>query len=246
MRLTFETLRECTPESVEVLVADNGSTDGTLEYLSRLDWLDVVPLDRRRAERHAPADLSMHGATLDWLVKQVRTPYVVTMDSDVEFYDPGWLTALTSCATSEMNLVAVGEFEPGVAGYAPRLAPHLMLMRTAVPAQLNVSFRGFSHASDPDEVKRLQAIGPRWRMHESELRQFQSLKVYSTGAALFRALQRRGLAWADTPQAVRNMYRHIGHQSWGDQPEDVPGRDAFAEADAARREYVRDRLSQLR
>jgi glycosyltransferase involved in cell wall biosynthesis len=243
VRLTFETLRECTPEPVSVLVADNGSTDGTFEYLSTLDWLDVVPLDHRRAERNAPPDVSMHGPTLDWLVKQVETPYVVTMDSDVEFYEPGWLTALLRCTAADPNLAAVGELEPGIGGYAPRLAPYLLLLRAEVPAQLNVAFRGFSNTSDPDEVRRLQAIGPRWRLDESELLDFPNLRVYSTGAVLFEAMQRRGLAWADTPPAVRRMYRHIGHQSWGDRPEDAPGQAEFARADAASREYVRNRLS---
>ncbi|MDK1349128.1 hypothetical protein QNO09_38980 [Streptomyces sp. 378] len=47
-RLTYASFRRRTPEPVRVLVADNGSTDGTLDDLRRLDWLTVFSLEERR------------------------------------------------------------------------------------------------------------------------------------------------------------------------------------------------------
>ncbi|MFI6107534.1 glycosyltransferase family 2 protein [Streptomyces sp. NPDC051310] len=47
-RLTYASFRRHTPEPVRVLVADNGSTDGTLDDLRRLDWVTVFSLDERK------------------------------------------------------------------------------------------------------------------------------------------------------------------------------------------------------
>ena len=58
-------------------MADNGSVDRTArEFLGSLRWIE---LHRRRVGRHTVS----HGATLDWLMRQVTTKYVLTLDSDV-------------------------------------------------------------------------------------------------------------------------------------------------------------------
>ncbi|MFC6023200.1 glycosyltransferase family 2 protein [Plantactinospora solaniradicis] len=55
-RLTYASFRRHTPEPVRVLLADNGSVDGTLEDLRRLDWVTVWSLDERK--RLAEADVA--------------------------------------------------------------------------------------------------------------------------------------------------------------------------------------------
>ena len=48
VRLTMRSLARHTPPVERILVADNGSTDGTLEWLQTLQHVDVVSLEERR------------------------------------------------------------------------------------------------------------------------------------------------------------------------------------------------------
>jgi len=67
----------------EVLVYDNGSTDGSAE------WLDEQP----DVTLHRGSDNSMrHGAALDFLVQQARFPICCTLCSDAFPVSPEWLT----------------------------------------------------------------------------------------------------------------------------------------------------------
>ena len=103
--------------------------------------------------------LMSHGAALDWLVTKVRTPFFLTLDSDVEFLATGWLTEMLNLM-EQMALVALGEYEPGQGGYRERLAPYILLLRTAFIRALCTSFRGFVRIEDPAEAQRWQALSP--------------------------------------------------------------------------------------
>ena len=48
VRLTLSSLRRFTPEIYRILIADNGSTDGTLDYLSGLEWIQLFRRDRSK------------------------------------------------------------------------------------------------------------------------------------------------------------------------------------------------------
>ena len=146
VRLTFESLRRTTVAPLRVLVADNGSVDGTREMLGGLDWIE---LHRRRPGRHAPG----HGATLDWLVRKVTTRLVLTLDSDVVFLRRGWLEELRA-ALDRSGAIAVGELEPAVGGYRARLSPALLLLDTERLRALRCSFRSYVRIDDPDEALR--------------------------------------------------------------------------------------------
>src|SRR5688572_29089417 len=56
VRLTLSSFRRYTPEPCVVLVADNGSTDGTLDDLRAIPWLTVFSLEERRALMRAEAE----------------------------------------------------------------------------------------------------------------------------------------------------------------------------------------------
>jgi hypothetical protein len=156
VRLTFSSFRRYTPEPSIVVVADNGSIDGTLDDLRSIPWLTVISWEERwemmRAESEgaraavatlgdrlqgfeatlsarernllaalteaatAPVDeleRRQHAATLDWLASRVRTPFVLTLDSDVEFLEAGWLSRMIDLMTRD-NLAALGVYEPGI------------------------------------------------------------------------------------------------------------------------------------
>ncbi|MGW6978368.1 glycosyltransferase family 2 protein [Streptomyces sp. NPDC054932] len=64
-RLTYASFHRHTLEPVRVLVADNGSTDGTLDDLRRLGWLTVFSLDERK--RRAREEAAQARSTLEKL-----------------------------------------------------------------------------------------------------------------------------------------------------------------------------------
>jgi hypothetical protein len=242
-----------------VLVADNGSSDGTLEYLMGLDWVTVVSLAERRSrieeerrklraaaeslwrrlERYEeglpqrertlvsalraeispdpkPLDderLAEHGATLDWLVAQARTPLVLTLDSDVEFLAPGWLSEMIELLESR-QLSALGPYEPGHGGYRARLAPYLLLVRADVLRRLRTSFRGFARFRSEEEFRRWSARRPSFTMEPGELATYPTAAIYPTAAAILERLEAEQEPWATLPEPIAAKIIHRGHMSW--------------------------------
>lgn len=77
LALMIETFRYHHPEPVLIYVYDNGSKDGALEY----------------AEEHADRvwhgdNSDSHGECLTRLCQAVETPYIMTVDNDIEFKAP--------------------------------------------------------------------------------------------------------------------------------------------------------------
>ena len=117
-----------------------------------------------------------HGATLDWLMRRVTTKYVLTLDSDVAFLQPGWLGELRH-ALDRSGAAAVGEFEAGVGGYRPRLSPALCLLETERIHALRFSFRSFVRFHDPEEALRWRTSGER-----GENISYEYLASFTSGA----------------------------------------------------------------
>jgi hypothetical protein len=184
VRLTFSSLGRFTPEPYRILVADNGSTDSTLDYLRSLDWIELFKLGQHRTK-------TSHGATLDWLAKKVETRYLLTLDSDVAFLRHGWLGELSDTLAAQ-DLAAVGEFEPAVGAYRPRLAPHVLLLNTERFLALGTSFESCVRFDDSAEVRRWRGRSKSEYLSQEELNSYHSAAFYSTGAALFETVLRRG------------------------------------------------------
>jgi glycosyltransferase involved in cell wall biosynthesis len=241
VRLTFASFHRFTPEPCRVLVADNGSIDGTLADLQALPWLTVIPLEERRAaaERDgldpAGPDFTEHGATLDWLAAHVETPYFLTLDADVEFLAPGWLSAMLDLAQRE-RLDALGLYEPGIGSYRPRLAPYVLLFATATFRSLATSFRGYTRIDDPEEARRWRSRPRSQELSPEEAATYRTAAFYSTAAALFERLTHHGSCWSDLPPAIAAGFLHLGHMSW------AAGEPSQQNDHAARLTYVRSRL----
>ena len=203
VRLTFESLRRSEPTGYRLLVADNGSTDGTLEFLASLDWVQLFRGDGCQS----------HGAALDWLTRKVTTRYFLTMDSDVVFLRPGWLADLRRVA-QENGAAAVGELEPGSGAYRSRLAPYVLLLDTDRIRALGSSFESCAVIRDPAEALRWRRRPRTEHVDYSEVRRYRSATFYPTGGRLFECINQAGQRWAATPPRTRRKYRHLGHMSW--------------------------------
>jgi len=174
-----------------------------------------VPAVRHPTHERSRRALAEHGATLDWLVARVTTPFVLTLDSDVEFRETGWLTDMLRLATSG-DAAAVGIYEPGQFGYQPRLAPYVLLLRTDVIHRLGATFRGGSVTTDAEEARRWHARTRGFELDLAELQAYPTTKVYPTAAVLFEQLTNAGERWLDLPPGVAGKFHHFGHMSWGE------------------------------
>ncbi len=78
---TLRAVRALTPPTVPVLVVDNGSTDGSREWLGSQSDIQTIALRANAG----------HAVALDLAVLSARTSVVVTLDSDAVPLRPRWL-----------------------------------------------------------------------------------------------------------------------------------------------------------
>jgi hypothetical protein len=81
---TLYAVRALTPANVELMIVDNGSTDGSREWLRSQKGLRVIAL---------PANAG-HAVALDIATLLCKTDVVVTLDSDAVPLREGWLDAV--------------------------------------------------------------------------------------------------------------------------------------------------------
>ncbi|HEX7317719.1 MAG TPA: glycosyltransferase [Pyrinomonadaceae bacterium] len=99
-RRCLETLRERTRfPAYEVVVVDNGSTDGTVEYLRSLDWLRVI---------ENGANLGFVKGNNRALIECVGDSDFVLLNNDTEIYQPDWLSRLQESAYRAPDIGIVG------------------------------------------------------------------------------------------------------------------------------------------
>lgn len=281
VQLTFYSLRRYTPEPHKILVADNSSTDGTLEFLRSLPWVTVFSIEQRLAiygrengesvawanlqKEENPNDLVTcapvstnvpiqelapdsdtflmgHGQTLDWLTARVDTPFFLTLDSDVEFLDRGWLSEMLELMKRE-TVDVIGQLELGNDVCQPRLTPDLMLIRTAAFRELSTSLAAFTWLENAEEALRWSAQPHSPVFNRAELAGYSNIRIYDAAAYFFENLQKNGKRWLSIPESTANKFHHLGHMSWAsDISEELPTSRLLHDQFRARQSYIRERL----
>ncbi len=90
IRLCLRSIRRHTAPPYRVLVIDNGSTDGSLDYLRSVRWIECV------SSGVANDITATHAIALNIGADRVETPYFLVMHSDTYVHRPGWLSFLVS------------------------------------------------------------------------------------------------------------------------------------------------------
>ena len=100
-------LESCTPpEQGQIVVADNGSTDGSLKWLEEAHpGIRLIDLGQNHG----------YAGGYNLALEQIETPYAVLLNSDVEV-TPGWLAPLLSL----MDDSGVGAAMPKIRSHAER------------------------------------------------------------------------------------------------------------------------------
>jgi glycosyltransferase involved in cell wall biosynthesis/SAM-dependent methyltransferase len=97
---TLRTLRHSAAHPARLMVVDNGSTDGSGEWLSMLAKRGDIDLLR--------GDFNIgHGPALEWARRSVRSPYLVTLDSDAFPVSEQWLPELQSRINGRVKVAGI-------------------------------------------------------------------------------------------------------------------------------------------
>jgi hypothetical protein len=99
-RRCLETLRSNTDfPGYSILVVDNGSTDGTPEYLQTLDWITLL---------RNSTNLGFARANNQGMEKADQASDIILLNNDVEIHQPSWLQQLQKVAYSSPAIGVVG------------------------------------------------------------------------------------------------------------------------------------------
>jgi hypothetical protein len=124
LELTLKAVRAMSPPETEIVVFDNGSSDGSLEFLRSRPDVRIM---------RSPINLG-HGVALDLAVASVETEYLVVLDIDAFPISDRWLSA-------SLSALAEGAQVAGALMHRNFVHPCFLVTRTSVVHQYGLTFR---------------------------------------------------------------------------------------------------------
>jgi GT2 family glycosyltransferase len=115
---TFKTLWATIPKEMDHVVVDNGSTDGTIEWLKGQDRLSLII--------HNEQNLGISRASnqaVNAIMDRNGYDYIIKVDNDCDFIDTAWLPTLLEIQAKKQCIIS--PFVQGLnqnSGGAPRLS----------------------------------------------------------------------------------------------------------------------------
>ena len=133
LRLTVDAIRVSSPADTEIIVFDNGSSDGSLEYLqSRRDVRTM----------HSPVNLG-HGVAVDLAVASVDTEFVIVLDVDAFPISARWMS-------DGLAALDAGAQVAGARMHRNFVHPCFLVTRTPVLHRYGLTFRPVGSLSKLD------------------------------------------------------------------------------------------------
>ena len=118
-KLCLRLLRKYTdPKKISIIVIDNDSRDEFLEYLKSLKYIKLI--ERKKKQEDTPS--SSHSKALDLALKEVTSPYVLSMHTDTFVKHSNWLDVLITEMEKESIIAGVGSWKFENKPFIKRLA----------------------------------------------------------------------------------------------------------------------------
>lgn len=140
IELCLRSMRCCTRRAYRIIVRDNGSTDGTVEYLEATGLADLLL-------RSTDNDIdNIEWKAYDATIRQhVETPFFLVCHSDIVFLEPDWVEdVLAAAGHDETNALGGQLFPSRFTGhwiFGRWLSPWYAWGRTEAFRRLNLTWR---------------------------------------------------------------------------------------------------------
>jgi len=140
VELCLRSMRSCTRRAYRVIVKDNGSTDGTVEFLHATGLADLVL--RSTANDIDNIESKAYDATIR---DHVTTPFFLVCHSDIVFLEPDWVEdVLAAAGEDEANVLGGSIFPSSFTGHwilGRWLSPWYAWGRTEAFRRLDLTWR---------------------------------------------------------------------------------------------------------
>ena len=103
-RLCLRAIRRLTDHPYEVIVVDNHSRDGSLEYLRGVGWIRLI----ERGPETEPEAVYAHASAMDAGLAAARGRWLVSLHTDTFVRREGWLGALVARLKADPRAAALG------------------------------------------------------------------------------------------------------------------------------------------
>ncbi len=203
---------------VRVIVIDNQSEDGSVEYLRSVRWIDL--LERRTDGENGP---EMHARALDEALAQVTTPLVMVMHTDTLVIHDGWLDYLLQELGDDPKCAGVGSWKMEIVSPLKYVGKFI-----------EEFFRRCIGRQQKAEVRYLRSHCALYRT--GLLRQYTNgfFDGDTAGRSLFLALEQAGYHFKFLPtKELMRWLRHLNHATMILNPR--PGDRKTARSSARRR-----------
>ena len=94
-------------ERVRVIVVDNASGDASLDYLRKVEWIELI----ERTDTGDEPGFVMHARALDLAFERVDTPFVLIMHTDTLVRNDLWLDYLLDQIKADERIAGVGSWK---------------------------------------------------------------------------------------------------------------------------------------
>lgn len=213
--------------NVRLRVADNGSTDGTADFLRAFARTSPIPVDLVLADEPRPQHL-----WYDEMRDTARTPYWVGMHEDMILLGRDWLADLVAALERDPSCALLGgERFPSNPAFVEPVSHAVIDLRESLSTWL--------FAVRTEAARR---VGASFAFYKTE-QPGQKAVCYDQGGRFIEEVRAAGLRFACMPPWYRLKYHHVGSLSYWHRFN--PGR-GYARLKRYQLEDVRRRAERLR